>query len=72
MKQKRNVSEIPENELDLYDHAWQRWQDMPPNQILGEAAAIFNLAVFLARQRAESTIGKGRWVRGKPGAVGQK
>jgi len=50
---RRKPSEIPADEMLIYDMAHQRWRTLPWQQLLDEAATLFNLAVFMARNKPE-------------------
>jgi len=47
-KRKRRPEDIPRDELMLYDMAHRRWLHASADQVLEEAATLFNLAVFIA------------------------
>lgn len=49
MPQRRKAKDVPADEMLVYDMAHQRWKNLPPDQILDEAATLFNLAVFMAK-----------------------
>jgi hypothetical protein len=49
MSKRRKPEDIPKDELLLYDMASQRWKHIPVDQVLSEAATLFNLAVFMAQ-----------------------
>lgn len=51
MRPKQRPEDIPREELAMYEAVYRRWIALSPEQVLKEAATIFNLAVKMVSRR---------------------
>ena len=59
-QKRRRPEDIPRDELLLYDMAHRRWLHASADQVLEEAATLFNLAVFIAGHAMKKAARRGR------------